>query len=970
MKHFNFNKFSFNPKPRFSLQSSLEKLKQMGWKKILVWSAIIFSGLIAALIAAFIILIAVVSIGLPDIKDLDKLSVAQSTTIYDREGNVIYVKHGGENRQYVEFSQIAKTAIDATVAIEDDQFWTHPGFDTIGIVRAVVNNVLHLSGQQGGSTITQQYIKNAFLSSEKSYIRKLKELILSVRLEETYDKKKILELYLNKIPYGNNAYGIEKAAQVYFGKHAKDLDLAESSILASLPKAPSYYNPYGPHLYSSLTRQFSPEEIAARKISGEKDLADNEFLRGLIGKNIQIDSNRSVYIQGRTDLVLKAMEKMNIIGEDQKKEALLKLQGLKFSQYHEQIKHAHFVFYVINQLEEKYGKELIEQGGLSVYTTLDPNLQDSAEKIIEDESKNLEDKYNVKNASLVSVDPTTGEILAMVGSRNYWDTSIDGQVNVADSFRQPGSSFKPFVYAQAFYNRYAPASIVFDTETRMGLSAFPKNFDGKFRGPISIREALGQSRNIPAIKAYFLAGEQKPVMDLAERMGVNFLDKTRDYGWPLAIGSAEVKLIDMVSAFGVFANTGIRQKPVTILKITNARGEVLEEARPQPGEEVLDPQVAYLINSILSDTGVRLGPSMTVDGHTNAAKTGTSNRKTPDNKYLPHDLWCVGYTPHLVTGVWTGNNRDDEGDISIYADGYTTSAPIFKKFMSAALKDKPNEDFPVPEGIRQVMISKATGKLPGPNTPADQQKLEVFASFSVPTEIDDSYVEAEVDTRNNKLSNEYCPEDYVSKKTFLNLHDIAPYPEWEKGAQAWIQGHMGEKSGPDTILGPPPTTVSELCDPQKASRKPDIIISYPSAGDTIASGSNLMVKVSVSAANGIDKVEYYFDGQYKYYSNTTPYDGVIRLPKGETGTRRHIITVKAIDKYGYASENTIEIKTSDSGSSTSTSSTSSTPSDDDKTLGVTSTSGSGGSSTSSDTSTPVLPPPQDNPLPYPNQPTI
>ena len=956
MKHFNFNNFSFNPKPRFSLQNSVDTLKKMGWKKILIWSALIVSGLIAAAVATFIILIAVVSIGLPDVKDLDKLSIAQSTTIYDREGNVLYVKHGGENRQYVEFSQISTNIIDATVAIEDDQFWTHPGFDALGIIRSVVNNTLHLSSTQGGSTITQQYIKNTFLSSEKSYIRKLKELILAIRLEQTYDKKKILELYLNKIPYGNNSYGVEKGAEVYFGKHAKDLDLAESSILASLPKSQSYYNPYGPHEYSSLTRQFTSEELAQRNILAEKDLNDNEFLRGLIGKNIKLDDNRTIYIQGRTDLVLKAMEKMGKISEEQKKDALLKLQTIKFTAYHEQIKHPHFVFYVLSQLEEKYGKEVIEQGGLNVYTTLDPNMQDSAEQIIADEAKKNEEKYNVKNAGLVAIDPTTGEILTMVGSRDYWDPKIDGQVNVADSFRQPGSSFKPFVYAQA--------SVIFDTETKMGLSAYPKDFDGIFRGPMSIREALGQSRNIPAIKAYFLAGEQKPIIDLAQKMGVNFLDTTRDYGYTLAIGSAEVKLIDMVSAFGVFANGGIRQKPITILKVTNAKGDVLEEATPQPGEEVLDPQIAYLITSILSDLSVRLGPNMTVDGHTNAAKTGTSNRKTPDNKYLPHDLWAVGYTPHLAAGVWTGNNRDDEGDLSIYADGYTTSAPIFKKFMNAALKDKPNEEFPIPDGIKQVMISKANGKLPGPNTPADQQKLELFASFSVPTEIDDSYLEADVDTRNNKLANEYCPADFTAKKTFLNLHDIAPYPEWEKGAQAWVQSHMGETAGPNTILGPPPTVTSELCTPENMGKKPAIEITYPSAGGTLQSGVNFIVKVNVTASNKLEKVEYYYDGLYKYNSSTAPYDGVIRLPKGEIGTNRHTVTAKAVDIYGYSSEFTVEIKTGSSASGTSTTADSGPETSNSGSNPPSGSAGTSGSQATSTTPVPAIPPPD------PNQPTI
>jgi penicillin-binding protein 1A len=897
------------------------------WRQIVIWAALGIAGLMVIGIVTLIALVAIVSIGLPDVHDLDKLNVSQSTTIYDREGNILYVKHGGENREYVAYENISKNIIDATVAIEDDQFWTHSGFDPIGIVRAMVTNVTHLGVQQGGSTITQQYIKNTFLSSEKSYIRKLKEVILSVQLEQAYSKEKILELYLNKIPYGNNAYGVEKAAQVYFNKKAKDLDLADSSILASLPKAPSYYNPYGEHLYSTLN--ISPDSPRYRFVQNESDLKDDEFMRGLIGKATKLEDGRSIYVQGRTDIVLKTMEKLGYISDEQKKEALLELQGIKFNEYREPISHPHFVFRVIGELEDRYGKELVEQGGLKVYTTLDPKMQDAAEKAVSDGAKKNDEKYNAKNASLVAIDPQTGELLAMVGSRDYFDKEIDGAVNVAEQYRQPGSSFKPFVYAQAFYNRYAPGSVVFDTETRLGNSAFPKNYDGKFWGPMPIRKALGQSRNIPAIKAYFLAGEQEPIKQLAERMGIVFLDRNRDYGWPMALGAAEVRLTDMVSAFGVFADGGVRHKTVDILKVENASGEVLEEYNPEtaPGEEVLDPQIAYLITSILSDTSVRLSENMTVPGQVNAAKTGTSNRKVK-TQYYPHDLWCMGYTTRLAAGVWTGNNRDDEGNISIYADGVNVAAPIWKQFMTEALKDSPSENFPVPEGIKEVTISTATGKLPGPNTPADQQKTEVFASFSVPTEIDDSYTQAEVDTRNNRLSNQYCPPAFVTNKTFLNLHDIAPIPEWEKGAQEWIQSHgltglsAGATSDPATatappvlsggiVYGAPPTTESELCNAKSFNSKPEISIKSPGPSEIVPTGSNLHVEIQVTALNEVDKVEFYLDGQQKYYADQPPYTGTVRLPKVETGSRRHIITAKAIDKFGYESEATVEIVTED-----------------------------------------------------------
>jgi penicillin-binding protein 1A len=863
----------------------------------------------AAGVIAMTLLIILVSFSLPNIHDLDKLSLAQSTTIYDREGNVMYVKHGDENRQYVPFEQISNNIINATIAIEDDQFWTHSGFDLVGIARAVFINVSSLdSKQQGGSTITQQYIKNTFLTSEKSYIRKLKELILAVQLEQTYDKKKIIELYLNKIPYGNNAFGVEKASQIYFKKKAKDLNLAEATILASLPKAPSHYNPYGQYKFSVLTKTFEPDDLKGRSVKSEADLKDNEFIRGLIGKEFKINDENSVYIQGRTDLVLRTMERLGYITSTEKEEALAKLQTIEFNQYVSSIKAPHFVFHVLSQLEKKYGKELVEQGGLHVYTSIDPKLQEAAEKAItEGVEKNK--RFNAKNGALTAIDPKTGQVLAMVGSKDFFSKEIDGAVNVATQYRQPGSSFKPIVYAKAFYNRYAPGSIVFDVETRFGSSAYPKNFDGTFMGPMSIRKALGLSRNIPAIKAYFLAGEQKEIIELSERMGISFLDTQEDYGWPLALGTAEVRQLDLVSAFGVFANGGIRQEPVTILKIKNATGETLEEWKEKEGLEALDPQIAYLINDILADPAVKIGENVSVAGKTVAAKTGTSNRKV-NNTYYPHDLWTIGYTPSLVVGVWTGNNdAKKEGNLATTASGYSASAPIWKQFMTEALKNQQDEKFPIPDGIRHETISKLTGKLPGPNTPASQLITDVFASFSVPTEIDDSYTEAKVDDRNKKLANDYCPTQYVKNQVYLSIHDIAPIPAWQEGAQRWMQSHMGEAIE-GAILGAPPIVESELCSQINLASAPKIVITSLSENEKIETGSTLNVTISITAANGTEKAEFYLDDQFKYSSNTSPYTGIIRLPKAEVGTKKHIIKVVVFDNFGYSGEASVNIFTS------------------------------------------------------------
>lgn len=891
-------------------------------KTILMWLGIGFAGLFLVGIIAFALLIAIVSIGLPSVHDLDNLYVAQSTTIYDREGNVLYVKYGGENREFVPYEEISNHVINATVAIEDDQYWNHSGFDLVGITRAFVNNITGGS-QQGGSTLTQQYIKNAFLSSEKTYTRKLKELILAVQLEQAYSKEEILELYLNKIPYGNNAFGVEKAAEVYFNKDAKDLDLAEAVILASLPKAPSYYNPYGAHRYSDLATTFTEDELNRRNIGSEADLQDNEFLRGLIGKNVALNEESTVYIQGRTDLVLKSMQKLGYIDEQEKDDALQELQQIEFKKYHDKMQAPHFVFYVLEELEAKYGKEIVEQGGLQVYTTLDPSLQDYAQEAIDEVAPLNKEKYNAKNAALTSLDPKTGQILAMVGSVDYFSDEIDGAVNIATSYKQPGSSFKPIVYAKAFYNRYSPASVVFDVRTEFGSGAYPDNYDGRFMGPISIRKALGQSRNIPAIKAYFLAEEQEGVIDLAEKMGLKFLNKDIEYGWPLALGTGEVRQLDLASAFGVFANNGVRHEPVAILKVTNTQGETLEEWQETEGEEVLDPQIAYLITDILSDSSVNVGPLLNISGHKVAAKTGTANKKKGSG-ILPSELWTAGYSPNLVAVAWAGNNSAEDGDISATAAGYMAATPIWNKFMTKALADKPSSEFEIPEGIIHEQINRLTGKLPGPNTPDYLIVDEVFASFSVPTEVDDSYTMVKIDTRNNKMANEYCPEKFTEEKAFITLSDIAPFPSWQEGADAWMAENAAKLFGGeptedtetasslgDVIIGAPPSSTSELCTEDRFKDKPEIKIRSPKAEETIETGSAIKVEVKINSKNGIEEVEYYLDDTYKYKTSDAPYTGIIRLPKSEQGKNYHIITVKAIDEYGYSSEQNVQIITSD-----------------------------------------------------------
>jgi len=888
-------------------------------KKVLLWGLIGFVGLILLGIITLTIFIAVLSVGLPDVHDIDKLSVAQSTTIYDREGNVLYVKHGDENRKYVPYDQISKYLVDATVSIEDDEFWNHKGFDLPGIIKAGMYEVFGIGTARGGSTITQQYVKNAFLSSEHSYTRKIKELILAVRLEQAYDKKTIMELYLNKIPYGNTAYGIEKASEIYFGKDAKDLDIAESAVLAAIPQAPSYYNPYGSNKNSELIIPL--EKVKELGIKESSQLAvDVDYKMGLIGKGYILDevTNEGLYIPGRADLVLRKMFDYKYITQEEKDAAWKKMQEIVFTEHIERMKAPHFVFYVIEQLEEKYGKEVVEQGGLQVYTTIDPQLQELGETLITEGVESNATRFNATNGALVAIDPKTGQILAMVGSKDYYDTAIDGNVNLATSFRQPGSSFKPYVYAMAFYNRYAPATVIYDTRTQFGAGAPPNNYDGTFRGPMAIRWALGQSRNIPAIKAYYLAGEQKPILDLTQRMGLHFLSTETDYGWPLALGAAEITLLDHTSGFGVFANGGKRMPATSIMKVTNSDGAVLEEIDPnKKPEEVLDPQVAYLITSILSDRGVSLGQYLWASNQVTAVKTGTSNKKVGTVNY-PSNLWCMGYTTSIAVGVWTGNSDDRKsGNMYLNADGYNASAPIWRKFIeqSATLKNYPKEEFPVPPGIQKVTVSAATGKLPGGNVPPEGLKQDVFASFGLPTEVDNSFSSVKIDTRNNLLANDYCPKEFVKEKAFRIHQDVVTtYENWNAGVQAWAAG-VALKASEDaaatgqtaSVSGVPPKEFSPLCTKEQMNSTRSIRITSPGNYSKLSTGKTT-VTVDASASSGIKQVTYYLDGQLQETSRSAPYSGEIRISQFVEPGSIHTVKAVVTDMNDYSAESSIEIR--------------------------------------------------------------
>lgn len=603
------------------------------------------------------------TLSIPDFNSFEERKVAQSTRIYDRTGKVVlWSVQNRIRRTEVPFDTISHNLKNAAVAIEDAEFYQHHGIRPLAIFRAVFIQPLRGKGVQGGSTITQQVVKNALLTPEKTLKRKIKEWILAIKLERILTKEEILSIYLNESPYGGTIYGAEEAAQEFFGKSSSDLTIAEAAYLAALPNAPTYYSPYGKHT----------NELNERK-----------------------------------DLVINRMVKLGFItaeeGETAKKEVVI----FRPAQDHG-IKAPHFVFYVLEQLEERYGKDVLETGGLRVYTTLDWELQQKAEELVATYGEKNEKDFGAKNAGLVAIDPKNGHILTMVGSRDFFDVENQGNFNVTTAHRQPGSSFKPFVYATAFAKGYTPDTVVFDVPTEFqttcnpdgtpkpGESADncykPDNYDHKFRGPMSLRDALAQSVNIPAIKVLYLAGLDDS-LETARRLGITSLTNKDRYGLTLVLGGGEVSLLEMVSAYGAFANDGERHPHVGILKIEDREGKLLEEWSPRP-ERVLEENVARLISSVLSDNQARIpafgaNSPLYFPGRDVAAKTGTTN----DSR----DAWIVGYTPDIVAGTWVGNN--DNTAMERRVAGFIV-APMWQSFMQEALKTLPESTFVPPEPTR------------------------------------------------------------------------------------------------------------------------------------------------------------------------------------------------------------------------------------------------------------------------------
>lgn len=822
------------------------------WKNLLK----IFGVLLILWVLGFAVLWAFFLRGVPDINSLERGDYfRESTVIYDKDKNPIYTLFNDGKRTYIPFSDISQSIKDAIVSTEDKTFYENPGVDLMGIVRAFGRYALwNTNDIKGTSTISQQLIKNTLLTNERSIKRKAQEAYLSYKLNKTYSKEKILEMYLNTISFGYNANGIEEASRAYFWKSAKDVGPLGASILASLPKGPTFYSPYAHRdrlmgflsvypvadstekttldditkvQYKPLYDEFKSYlsgmtiegDINTVKICGVKkeytrdssfspdsngciktnhDDLMNFFGDIIIKKNITssgwTDMYALEYTIGRKDFVAGRMFAEGKIDGPTFKKVVFDGLEFQFNRYTENIKYPYFVMYIKEYLESKYGKDIDITQWLKVYTTLDPVLQTKAEELVKKQVAINKAQYWASSAAIVSMDNVTGKLLVMVGGPDYNDTENGGNNNMATATTlQPGSSFKPFVYGLAISkNPIWPESPIADVQTTFS-NWTPPNYDNKFLGIMPVKKALDYSRNIPAIKMFYLAGWEDPIVKFVKSLGMTTVKENAGYGAPMAVWTPNVRPIDLLQAYSVFANEWIKRDIYAIDSIEDANGNLLEEHSQPKDTPVLSPAVAYIVTSILDDPDAKPDGfwrnALTIAGRKVAAKTGTSNKELKDkhgDKYiLPRDLWTAGYSKQITTVVWAGNV--DGHETKWTCDGLNCAAGIWKPFMEFANKDLPKEDWKAPDGVFTYTISKTSGKLASDSTP-DSQKVSTIMAVKL-TDYDGGYKDQSVDTLCNGPVSENTPPDSIghilipTAKPVIDGYD----PAWT----AWFFASIG-----------------------------------------------------------------------------------------------------------------------------------------------------------------------------------
>ncbi|MCC7187348.1 MAG: penicillin-binding protein [Anaerolineales bacterium] len=767
--------------PRKSAPASFD-WRSINWRRVggcLGRAAVLalFGIVILAIIGGSALIYTYYSIArtLPSVDDLkNRASQFETTRILDRNGNLLYeiLDPTAGRRTYVTLDKISPALVAATIATEDKDFYTHPGFDPWAILRALWDNYRTEGAGGGASTITQQLARALLLSPEeraqRTYLRKTREIILAAEITRRYSKDEILELYLNEIYYGNLAYGIEAASETYFGKTANQLTLAEASFLAGLPQSPSVYDIYT-NRDVTLARQ-------------------QQVLVLMFGLS-----------QDRDCITVSNSETPVCVDQVAAVQAADFVKGYNFIAPSINAKYPHWVNFVRAELEKQYDAQTIYRSGFIVYTTIDPTLQDEAQRLVTEQLAGLVDK-NAKNGALVAIKPSTGEILAMVGSPDFNNDAIAGQINMAASpTRQPGSSIKPITYIAAFEKGWTASTLIWDVPTDFPDGSNPPyspvNYDGKFHGPMTVRTALSNSFNIPAVKALEFVGvydnpntpEKDGMIAMAERLGITSLTGNQ-YGLALTLGGGEVSLLDMTSAFSVFANGGKKLPPVAILKIVDFEGNVIYEYQPPQAEQVIRPEHAFLISSILSDTQARswmFGPNSVLNlPFQAAAKTGTAGDPRGADGVNVYDNWTLGYTPDLVTGVWVGNA---DYTPMVNTSGTTGAAPIWASFMTYAVpRVAPNNtptSFSIPQGIIEKIICSVSGAEPS-NWCRGGQRSEFYAFDQPPLPASQDLLrQTEIDTWTGLIAGNACP-DFDKEELTLNVKD-----EW---GRKWLRSGAGK----------------------------------------------------------------------------------------------------------------------------------------------------------------------------------
>ncbi len=806
------------------------------WQNLFLLFLILLVGGSLFTFAAF----AWVSRDLPNPNALSDRSVAQSTKIYDRTGeHILYEIHGGKKRTLVKLENIPDAVKLATISVEDQQFYKHSGFNPVRIIKGIVLGTLLRGRPQGGSTITQQLVKNAILTNDRTIVRKIKELLLSVAIEQRYTKDEILQLYLNEIPYGSTNYGVESASFSYFGKSVKEVGLAEAATLAALPKAPTRY------------------------------------------------LNNAELLDNRRDTVLELMFNEGYISREEAD--LAQAEEVVLLSRVENIVAPHFVFYVKEQLVDDFTERTVEQGGLKVTTTLDYDKQMLAEEAITAGVEARGEAYGFENASLVSLDPKSGEILAMVGSKDYFDEEIDGAVNVTLRPRQPGSSIKPMVYTAGFLRGYTPKTILYDVVTtfKTELSDYtPHDYNADIEfGPITVRQALQGSLNIPAVKMLSLVGVQN-FLDFAQTLGYSTFEDRSRFGLSVVLGGGEVTLLDHTSAYGALATEGLLRQPVSILKVEGSDGRVLFERTPDAGTRVVDQNTARMTSNVLSDNGARayiFGENnfLTLGERPVAAKTGTTNDY--------HDAWTVGYTPSLVTGVWVGNN--DNEAMARGADGSVVAAPIWNAYMRQALDGSVIESFTVPEiptrgkaildgyiPTTTVTIDRASGKLATDRTPKSYKETIVCGEY-------------------HSILHYVDPSDPLGDSP-KNPSENAQYTNWETAITSWMERqNTANPNGPSLTRCDVPT---EEDDVHTKVNEPEVRIEWVSV-DT----REVEIRLEAEAPRGVSRIEYFINGAFVAQTDAGE-GGAFTLPSW-VGTGKYNVTATAYDDVDNAGSDEFEI---------------------------------------------------------------